>query len=74
MALSDRGRNDFPIRLAVAIALLLAAPGCGGRTVPRPPAATGAVGADVAFFAIGDPQINIVRWGTAGTERTIELN
>ena len=27
---------------------------------------------DVTFFAIGDPQINIPRWGTAGTEATID--
>ena len=27
----------------------------------------------VTFYAIGDPQINVPRWGTAGTERTIEL-
>lgn len=26
----------------------------------------------VTFYAIGDPQINIPRWGTAGTESTIE--
>lgn len=28
---------------------------------------------DVTFFALGDPQINIPRWGIAGTEQTIAL-
>jgi hypothetical protein len=27
---------------------------------------------DVTFFVIGDPQINIPKWGTAGTEKTID--
>ena len=30
-------------------------------------------GTQVTFFAIGDPQINIPRWGTAGTDSTIVL-
>ncbi len=32
-----------------------------------------AAGRDVTFFAIGDPQINIPRWGVAGTEQTIAM-
>jgi hypothetical protein len=36
-------------------------------------AAAGPAGSNVTFFAIGDPQINIPRWGTAGTEKTIEM-
>ncbi|MFT6079358.1 MAG: cytolysin (calcineurin-like family phosphatase) [Planctomycetota bacterium] len=27
---------------------------------------------DFTFFAIGDPQINLVKWGTAGTEQIID--
>lgn len=27
---------------------------------------------EITFFAIGDPQINIPKWGSAGTEKTIE--
>lgn len=34
---------------------------------------TGSAESNVTFFVIGDPQINIPRWGTAGTEKTIEL-
>lgn len=32
----------------------------------------GAASDAVTFFAIGDPQINIPKWGTAGTEQTID--
>jgi len=28
---------------------------------------------DITFFAVADPQINIPKWGTAGTEKTIEV-
>ena len=48
---------------------------------PQPAAAPDPIGkpqatpvsAPITFFPIADPQINIPRWGTAGTERTIEL-
>jgi hypothetical protein len=46
--------------LALALAALL---------VPRCPSADPA--AEVTFFVTADPQVNIPRWGTAGTEHTI---
>jgi cytolysin (calcineurin-like family phosphatase) len=33
----------------------------------------GAASETITYFAFGDPQINIPRWGTAGTEKTIEI-
>jgi len=30
-------------------------------------------GGDFTFFAIGDPQVNLLKWGTAGTEATIDV-
>jgi cytolysin (calcineurin-like family phosphatase) len=40
--------------------------------VPPGRSAAGPQG-DVTFFAIGDPQINSARWGTAGTDSTVVL-
>ncbi|MGE5296587.1 MAG: metallophosphoesterase [Solirubrobacterales bacterium] len=28
---------------------------------------------DFTFFVIGDPQVNLVKWGTAGTEATLDI-
>lgn len=57
-------------RISLGAALLLIA-GCASATSsPRDPAAPPA---GVMFFAIGDPQINIAKWGTAGTDSTIVL-
>lgn len=50
--------------------------GCGlvGRPGPGAGVGRGSPSASSAwFFAIGDPQINVARWGTAGTERTIGM-
>jgi hypothetical protein len=44
---------------------------CWLSLIPLP--GTSSAASNVTFFAIGDPQINIPRWGTAGTEKTIEL-
>jgi hypothetical protein len=65
---SARGSRFASLLLPASVLVLLVA--CTGRTpVERPEAS----GLPVTFFALGDPQINIPRWGTAGTERTIEL-
>lgn len=45
---------------------------CARSPVPGP-GPSGPVTAPVTFFAIADPQINIPRWGTAGTEQTIDM-
>lgn len=61
-----RGMNLFVKKAAVVAAIALAG-ACGARAPELAPAAQG-----VTFFAISDPQINIPRWGTAGTELTID--
>jgi hypothetical protein len=55
----------------VFIALLGTAAAASGQTTP--PEQSPQPINDVTFFVIGDPQINIPRWGTAGTEKTIEI-
>lgn len=58
--------------LALVTCAGLAAAGCSGHgpaeQPPRPDRDP-----PVTFFAIADPQVNIPRWGTAGTEATIEM-
>jgi len=54
-----RARRLLPVALTLAVGLLTTWLHAAGR--------------DVTFFAIGDPQINIPRWGVAGTEQTIAL-
>jgi cytolysin (calcineurin-like family phosphatase) len=51
---------------AALIAVLGCAPAAAPPAAPPP-------GLDVTFFAIGDPQIHIARWGTAGTDSTVVL-
>lgn len=52
--------RTFIAALFAAVVLM-----CAGR--PEAVASTG-----FTFFAIGDPQVNIPKWGTAGTEKTID--
>lgn len=54
---------------AVLVGLVLSA-GCSPAAPAERP---GPQHVPVTFFAMADPQINIPRWGTAGTEQTIEL-
>lgn len=63
------------VRRAVATGTLLLAacaapPGEAPTPTAAPPAA--AAPAAITYFVTADPQINIPRWGTAGTERTID--
>lgn len=69
---SDAGLGrTAPTRIARAVGLIaLASVGCSPRGAASPPAPSTV---PVTFFAIADPQINIPRWGAAGTEATIEM-
>ena len=59
------------VRGAIAVgAWLLAACAAPPGEAPTPPAAAGT--AAITYFVTADPQINIPRWGTAGTEQTID--
>lgn len=64
------------LRGAIAVgAWLLAACAAPPRAAPTPTAATPPAAAGTAaitYFVTADPQINIPRWGTAGTEQTID--
>ncbi len=64
-----------PLCRAVAASALLLA-GCAAPPIAAPPptAATPTAAATTAitYFVTADPQINIPRWGTAGTEQTID--
>ncbi len=73
--LAPRKVNRHPT--TCLLTLLLAASGLHG-CVPVPSAQTAPQAAAVVpdsftFFVIGDPQINEPRWGTAGTEATIDV-
>lgn len=61
------------ISTAVAVAFWALLPACAPAGPPSPAQPSIAAETPVTFYAISDPQINIPRWGTAGTERTIEL-
>ncbi len=71
-------RQSQATRLLPASLLVLLVAGAGlhgcapvpARTAPEPP--TAAPRDSFTFFVIGDPQINVPRWGTAGTEATID--
>jgi hypothetical protein len=68
----------MPSRIPVFFALALAGACASGPGERRPVPAASTVAAvsevlPVTFYAIANPQINIPRWGTAGTERTIDL-
>ena len=70
--MKDEGRKGTKLLPLVLSVLLWGATLVAAAQAPQP--ALGAAGGeDVTFFVIGDPQINIPLWGTAGTEQTIDI-
>lgn len=66
-----RVREGRTLRIpsVILLSVLGTAGACGPGGPDSPPGGQEGV---FTFFVIGDPQINIPRWGTAGTEATIE--
>ena len=59
-------------KVRIPLSILLLALGGSWACDRAPGPGAGEDGSDFTFFMIGDPQINIPRWGTVGTEATIE--
>jgi len=60
-------------RMFMAVCVLGVLALWGGPAYAADAKATGTDKDSFTFFVIGDPQVNIPRWGTEGTEKTIDI-